>query len=142
MQLSDYHAYLACFNNRDYNGVLSYFTEDAEIVFAGYCFKGHQAVRDFYAFFHSNVDEQISVTRFVSGDDTVAIEATVRLEGKSDLTQAMMEKKGLGRLVVLRRGQIVDLQQFIHYHLREGKFSKALCSIFDKPVETITSLPK
>lgn len=140
MNRDQFDAYLAAFNRRDYDAVLSQYTQDGEIVFAGYAFKGHQAVRDFYAFFHAHVDERINVQRFVADDHTVVLEATVRLEGKSALTSGMLEAKGLGNLFQLEKGQVVEVPQFIHYHLRDGKFAKALCAIFDVPQKTITAL--
>jgi hypothetical protein len=140
MQREDYDAYLSCFNARDYEGVLSYFTDDCEVVFAGYCFKGHRAVRDFYAFFHRHVDERITVNRFLADDETIALEVVVRLEGKGGLTPEMLEKMGLSRLFVLEKGQVLEVPQFIHYHLQAGKFAKALCAVFDPPAETITRM--
>lgn len=140
MNEAQYRAYLGLFNARDYDGVLAHFVPDCEVVFAGYGFRGHDVVREFYAFFHDHVDEQISLTRFHGGTETVALEAVVRLEGKKDLTAEMLDEKGLGRLFALARGQVIEVPQFIHYHMRDGKFAKALCAIFEPGRDIVTKL--
>jgi hypothetical protein len=140
MNLEQYRAYLDLFNARDYDGVLSYFHDDAEILFAGYALHGHQAVRDFYAFFHEHVDETISLSRFLSADDIVVLEATVRLEAKHDLTAEMLAEKGLERIVALKRGNVVEMQQFIHYHMVDGRFSRAICAVLEPVREVVTGL--
>jgi ketosteroid isomerase-like protein len=126
----DYENYLRLFNARDYDGVLDHFTEDAEVEFAGFAFQGRQVVKDFYAFFHDLVDERITLHRFLSDEHTVALEADVRLEAKADLTEDLLEARGLKGLFTLQKGQVLEVPQFIHYHLRDGKFAKALCAVF------------
>jgi hypothetical protein len=139
MDRADYENYLALFNSRDYDAVLEHFTDDCEVVFAGYCFKGKQPVRDFYAFFHAHTKETITLQHFLAGEDMVALEAVVRLEGIEDMTPKMLEERGLSRLVGLPSGGSIELPQFIHYHLENGKFKKALCSIFEPPTDFISS---
>lgn len=141
MNLEQYCAYLELFNARDYDGVLSHLHHDAEIVFAGMALRGHQAVRDFYAFFHAHVDETISLNRFLGNDDMVALEGTVRLEARRDLTAEMLAAKGLERLVALKQGDVVEMRQFIHYHLTEGRFSGAECAVLEPVGKVITSVP-
>lgn len=142
MQREAYDAYLACFHSRDYGRVLEHFTDDCEVDFAGYRFKGHNAIGDFYAFFHEYVDERILVTRFVSDGRTIALEANVRLEGIGELTAELLASKGFDRLVTLGKEQIVELPQIIHYHLRDGKFDKVFCTIVELPMKTISAVGK
>lgn len=140
MTREDYEDYLRLFNARDYDAVLDHFTEDAEVEFAGFAFKGQQVVKDFYAFFHEIVDERITLHRFMSDGDTVALEADVRLEAKADLSETVLEARGLKGLFVLEKGQVLEVPQFIHYHMRNGKFAKALCAVFTPRHTTYTSL--
>ena len=141
MDRAAYENYLSLFNSKNYDAVLDHFADDCEVVFAGYCFKGKQPVRDFYAFFHAHTKETIALERFHGGDETVALEAVVRLEGIIDITPEMLAERGLDRLVGLPAGQVVELPQFIHYHMENGKFKRALCSIFQPPSDIITSFP-
>ena len=133
MNRERYDEYLNRFNARDYQGVLEYFTDDLEVSFAGYALKTKQEVLDFYAFLHTYINEQIRITRFVSNEDTIAMEAIVRLEGIKTLSPETLAEKGFERLVGLEPGQVVEIPQFIHYHLKDGKFTHALCAIYQTP---------
>ena len=140
MTREEYENYLRLFNARDYDGVLDHFTDDAEVEFAGFAFKGREVVKQFYAFFHAYVDERIELHRFLSDEHTVALEATVRLEAKADLTEEMLRERGLAGLFTLRKGQVLEVPQFIHYHLQDGKFARAMCAVFTPSHTTYTSL--
>jgi len=139
MDLDGYERYLSLFNSKDYDGVLNHFTEDCEVDFAGYSFRGKNAVRDFYGFFHQKVREQIQVTRFLGDEDTIAIEVIVRLEGLKPFGAGELAERGLENLVPLEPGQVVELPQFIHYHLRGGKFQRAICLINSPPAKIVTA---
>jgi hypothetical protein len=134
MNRSDYERYLTLFNAHDYDGVLDHFAERFELVFAGYVFRTKDEVRRLYAFLHSYVDEQVTVHSFVSDERMAALEADVRLEGIRDMTPELMEEQGLERIATLKRGQIVTIPQFIHYHFdADGKIARALCAVFEPP---------
>ncbi len=133
MDRRDYDAYLERFNARDYEGVLAFYGDDIEISFAGYSFRTKAQVRDFYAFFHQYVREEIEITRFVSDEATIAMEATVRLTGLKPLTREVLAEHGLERLVGPPPGETIEIPQFIHYHLKDGKLAKALCAVFEPP---------
>jgi hypothetical protein len=129
MDRSLYDRYLAAFNARDYDAVLAFYAESFELTFAGYRFTHKAEVKAFYAFFHAYVDESITVTAFVSDARMVALEAVVRLVGRRELNAATLAAAGFGGLVPLAVGQVVELPQFIHYHLREGKIVRAACAV-------------
>jgi len=129
MNRDQYDAYLAFFNGRNYDGVVSHFNLDAIVAFADVRLQGHDAIRRFYGFFHDYVSEQIRVDRFLGDDESVMLEATVRIEAKKDLTQEILLQEGYPSLVPLSKGQVVEIPQFIHYHLKGGKFSTALCAM-------------
>lgn len=134
MDRTAYDRYLAAFNARDYETVLSHFAEDGafEVVFAGYAFRTREAVRAFYRLLHAHVDERITVHRYLSDDAMVAMEAEVRLEGIADLTSERLAAEGLSRIHPIAAGQVITLPQFIHYHLNgEGKIVRALCAVFE-----------
>ncbi|MCC7461603.1 MAG: nuclear transport factor 2 family protein [Gammaproteobacteria bacterium] len=141
MTRDEYERYLRLFNAKDYDAVFDHFTDDCEIVFAGYCFKGKQTIRKFYTFFHAHTKESITLQRFLSEGSTVALEAIVRLEGLETVTPEMLAKRGLGRLAALPKGAVFEIPQFIHYHLENGKFKRALCAIFEPGRDVIADLP-
>ena len=123
--------YLEKFNARDYEFILAHYADQFELRFAGYVLRSKQDVLGFYRFFHQYVRETIRVDAFVASDDMIAIEAVVRLEGLRAMPKEAATAAGFERIIAPPVGQIVELPQFIHYHLRDGKFVKALCVIAD-----------
>jgi hypothetical protein len=128
---ADFDRYLDRFNARDYDFILCHYAEQFELRFAGYVLRSKQQVRDFYRFFHDYVRESIRVDAFVASDDMIAIEAVVRLEGLRTMPKEAASAAGFERIIAPAVGQVVELPQFIHYHLRDGKFVKVLCVIAD-----------
>ena len=129
MDRRHYDRYLAAFNARDYDGVLSFWAEPFELSFAGYRFTRKAEVKAFYAFFHAYVDESITVNAYVSDERMVAMEVVVRLAGRRTLDAATLAAAGFERLVPLAEGQVVEIPQFIHYHLQDGKIVRAACAV-------------
>lgn len=129
-----YERYLKLFNDRRYEEFLAYYHDDLSLVFAGYEFNSKAAVKGFYRFFHTYVKEHIELTAFVGDAGMVAIEARVRLEAIKALNKETLSQQGLDNIIALRKGQVIEIPQFIHYHLREGRFHKVLCSVFQPPV--------
>lgn len=129
MNRKAYEDYLTKFNARDYEGVLACFAEDFEIRFAGYTFRGRQDFMRFYGFFHEYVNESIRLDAIACSDELLAIEGCVRLEAKRDLTPEILAAQGLERIFPLRAGQVVEIDQFIHYRMESGKFVKVVCVV-------------
>ncbi len=129
MNRQAYDHYLACFNARDYDGVLAHYAEDFLLEFAGYRFTRKDPVRRFYAFLHAYLNEQITVTAYVADAQMVALEGVVRLEALRDLTPETLAAEGYGRLVPMTAGQVVEIPQYIHYHLHDGLIVKAGCAL-------------
>lgn len=135
MNRRQYDRYLELFHARDYDGLLDFFGPDPEVIFAGYALRGRAAIKDFYAFLHQYVQETVAVDRFMSDEHTLVLEARVRLEGLRDLTPEILKAHGYDRLASLRQGDVVEIPQFIHYHLQDGKFITARCAVFEAPRE-------
>ena len=129
MDRKAYDRYLALFNARDYDGVLAHYADEFVLEFAGYRFTTKAQVREFYAFLHQYVNEQIRVTAYVSDAHMVALEGTVRLEGLKDLTPERLAAQNYARLAPLRAGQVVEIPQYIHYHLHNGLIIRAGCAL-------------
>lgn len=129
MNRSTYERYLAMFNARDYEGVLGFYADRFELEFAGYRFTTREQVLKFYRFLHAYLDERITVHAFIGDDQMVAIEATVRLEGKEELTPEALDAAGYGRLVPIKPGQVIEITQYIHYHLQDGRIVRAGCAL-------------
>jgi SnoaL-like domain len=133
MDRAAYDRYVERFNARDYDAVLAHFADAFELVFAGHVFRTKDEVRRFYEFLHRHLIETITVQAFVSNESMVAMEADVRLEGLEDITPEALVEQGLEGLVPLRKGEVIIIPQFIHYHLSDGKIVRALCAVFEPP---------
>lgn len=131
MNRQSYDAYLARFNSRDYHGVLEFYAPSFEVKFAGIALRTPEELLRFYGFLHQYVNETISVDEFVSDDRLLVLEARVRIEGVKDLSADALRQAGYEGLVPIRAGQVVEIPQFIHYHLVNGKFVKAVCAVID-----------
>lgn len=133
MKREAYERYLELFNAKDYDGVLSHFAPEFEIVFAGHVFRTPDQVRRFYAFMHAHVEERIDLKAFISNDDMIALEADVWLKGLKPVSPEDAARAGVAGLLLPAPGQEIVIPQFIHYHLKNGKFAKALCAVFQPP---------
>lgn len=133
MNRATYDDYLAKFNARDYEGVLAYYADRFEITFGGYTLRTRDQVRTFYGFLHRQLDESITIDHFISNDTFIAMEARVRLEGVRQSTPDELRSWGYDKLLLPPPGQIIEIPQLIHYHLHDGKITKALCAVVDMP---------
>ena len=129
MNRADYEQYLACFNARDYDGVLRFWAPRFEASFAGVVLRDGADLRRFYAFLHSYLDERISVLDFVGDEQVVALRALVRVEGKRELTREALVAAGYGGLHPIQPGQVIEMQQLIMYRLEGGRFGKVYCGL-------------
>lgn len=130
MKREAYERYLELFNAKDYDAVLSHFAPEFELVFAGHVFRTADEVRRFYAFLHAHVEERIDLKAFLSNDDMIALEVDVRLRGLKPASVEDAARAGAAGLPLPAPGQEIVIPQFIHYHLKNGKFAKALCAVF------------
>jgi hypothetical protein len=133
MNRQTYEDYLSRFNARDYDGVLAYYADQFEITFGGYTLRTRDQVRSFYGFLHRQLTESITVDRFISDNTFIAMEARVRLEGVRQPTPDELHAWGYDKLMLPPPGQIIEIPQLIHYHLENGKITKALCAVVDMP---------
>jgi len=130
MTRDEFDVYLKKFNARDYNGFLDYFADDNEfeLVHVGGSFKTRESILKFYDFLHAYIKESVIIDRFVSDENNVVLEATVRIEGVKDLSAETVAASDWPKLNPLAVGQVVEIPQFIHYHLENGKFVKVVCA--------------
>ena len=128
MTREEFDAYLQKFNSRDYDGFLDYFADEFEMIHVGGSFKTREAVMKFYDFLHAYIKESVIVDRFVSDDYTIALEARVQIQGEKELSPAAVAASDWPKLNPLAVGQIVEIPQFIHYHLENGKIVKVVCA--------------
>ena len=114
MTRADYERYVAAFNARDYDTLFSFFAEDV-VLDAGGVMRGKQVIRDFYRFFHEHVRETVTLLHFYPDDQAAMADVMIRFEGLKDLTQDMLDARGIGHMTPVPKGGSVDIEFFIQY---------------------------
>ena len=121
--------YVRRFNARDYEGVLEYWAKIFTVSFAGYTFHNREEFIDkFYReFFHQYVNESLHIDQFISNENLLIIEARVRIQTKKELTREAAVAAGYGNLRTPPLGKTLEIPEFIHYHVADGKFISVVC---------------
>jgi len=129
MERADYDRYTAAFNARDYDAVFDFYADNPRLAFFGVEIASREDLKRFYGFLHQYVRETVTVERFAASDELAAVEGIVRVEGIRDLDAATLEANGYGQLFPIRVGEVQEMRQYIHYHLRGGKITSVGCAI-------------
>jgi len=129
MTREDYERYAAAFNARDYDGVFDFYAENPRMAFFGVEITTRDELRAFYGFLHRFVRETIAIERFAASDELAAVEATVRIEGIADLTREILDANGMHQFFPIRAGEVQEMRQYIHYHLKDGKIASVGCAL-------------
>jgi len=129
MTREDYDCYAEAFNARDYDAVFDFYVDDPDICFFGVEIRTREQLRDFYTFLHTYVRETVTVEKFASSDELVALEGIIRVEGIKDLTREELDARGLDQFFPIKAGDVQEMRQYIHYHMRDGKIASVGCAI-------------
>ena len=129
MTREDYERYVRAFNARDYDAVFDFYAENPRLAFFGVEIRTREELRAFYSFLHAHVVETVTVERFASSDELAAMEGTVRVEAIADLTREALDARGLEQFHPLVKGEVQEMRQYIHYHLKAGKIESVGCAI-------------
>ncbi|KAF0186489.1 MAG: nuclear transport factor 2 family protein [Hyphomonadaceae bacterium] len=129
MDRAAYEHYVHCFNARDYDAIFDFYADNPDISFFGVTIRSREALKSFYGFLHRYVRETVRIERFASSDELVAVEGVVRVEGIRDLDQKTLDENKMGGLFPISAGQVQEMRQYIHYHLKDGKFASVGCAV-------------
>lgn len=129
MTREDYERYVTAFNARDYDAVFDFYAENPRMAFFGIEITTRQQLKDFYGFLHRFVKETVSVERFAGSDEMAAVEGIVRVEGIADLTHEILQENGMAQFHPIRTGEVQEMRQYIHYHLKDGKIESVGCAL-------------
>jgi hypothetical protein len=125
----DYERYAPAFNARDYDTVFDFYAENPRMAFFGIEITTRQQLRAFYTFLHRFVRETIAIERFASSDELAAVEGVIRIEGIENLTREMLDANGMQQFVPIAKGEVQEMRQYIHYHLKDGKIQSVGCAL-------------
>lgn len=129
MTREDYDRYVRAFNARDYDAVFDFYVDDPCIAFFGVEIRTRTDLKRFYGFLHRYVRETITIERFASSADLAAVEGVVRVEGIEDLDAERLAANGMPGLFPIAKGEVQEMRQYIHYHLRDGRIESVGCAI-------------
>ena len=129
MTREDYQRYAAAFNARDYDTVFDFYAENPRMAFFGVEITTREQLRAFYSFLHRYVRETIAIERFASSDELAAVEGLIRIEGIADLTREVLDAHGMQQFFPIRAGEVQEMRQYIHYHLKSGKIESVGCAL-------------
>ena len=129
MTREDYDRYVAAFNARDYDAVFDFYAERPEMAFFGIEITSREQLKDFYGFMHRYVEETVTVERFAGSEELAAVEAIVRIEATDDLTREVLDARGMQQFFPIAKGEVQEMRQYIHYHLRDGKIASVGCAL-------------
>jgi hypothetical protein len=125
----DYDRYANAFNARDYDTVFDFYSENPRMAFFGIEITTRDQLKQFYGFLHRFVKETVTVERFAGSDELAAVEAVVRIEGIEDLTPEILAANGMEQFFPIAKGDVQELRQYIHYHLKDGKIDSVGCTL-------------
>lgn len=130
MDRAVYQRYADAFNRRDYDMVYDFYLDDVIIEFFGVSLPDRAAFKRFYTFLHAHFIETLTIVKYASSDELVALEGIIRVEATRDLTAAALEEQGLPTLFAIQKGAVLEMPQYIHYHLDpSGKITSVGCAL-------------
>jgi len=129
MTREDYERYAAAFNARDYDAVFDFYAENPRMAFFGVEITTRDQLKEFYGFLHTYVKETVTIERFAGSSELAAVEGIVRVEGIADLTQEILDSRNLSQFFPIRIGDVQEMRQYIHYHLKDGKIESVGCAL-------------
>ena len=129
MTREDYDRYVAAFNAREYDAVFDFYADNPRLAFFGIEITTRDQLKAFYGFMHRYVKETVTVERFAGSDELAAVEAIVRIAATDDLTREVLDARGMEQFFPIAKGEVQEMRQYIHYHLRDGKIASVGCAL-------------
>ncbi|HSI56142.1 MAG TPA: nuclear transport factor 2 family protein [Ideonella sp.] len=130
MDRTAYEHYLSLFNARNYEAVLEHFVPDFEIrVTDQIRLRGREQMLSFYSFLHEHLVEFIKLDNFAASDTLTAVEARVCLRCTKAITAQALAARGLKGMFAMEAGQELEVPQYLHYHLKDGKITDVVCVV-------------
>lgn len=126
---ADYQRYAEAFNARDYDAVFDFYDDNPRMAFFGIEITTREQLKAFYSFLHAYVVETIRVERIAVSEDLCALEGMIRIEATADLTREVLDANGMQAFFPIAKGEVQEMRQYIHYHLKNGKIASVGCTL-------------
>ena len=131
MTREDYDRYIAAFNARDYDAVFDFYAGTAAHgLFRGRNHHALQQLRDFYGFLHQYVKRNRD-GRNASPEATNwrRWKGSCGSKASRDLTREVLDARGMQQFFPIAKGDVQEMRQYIHYHLKDGKIASVGCAL-------------
>lgn len=115
MNRADYDEYIRRFNAEDATAFDDYIAPDMRMQNGTLVFHGAQGMKDHYAKIWGTLRETLHVERFVSDEETLAVQMWTHFEALVDTDDSIFGP--------LRRGECLDYRGVIMYAVADGKFT-------------------
>jgi hypothetical protein len=115
MTKDDFHRYLAYFNNKMYDKLPPFYSDDVVLELPNFSLETPLAIVDFYADFHTYVREFVEANYLVVDEGGIAVEMYSEFECMRDYPNEKLP---------FRKGEIRRLLNFVHYDLADGRFKR------------------
>jgi len=132
MTREEFQVYLDCFNRKDFDGILSYFSDKCVLHYMTEwgpgkpvydSLNGKQGFRDSYGWVYENFEEKLRLGAYMSTEDSIFIELYTSFTAKKDVTF---------RAGTLKKGETFYCNQYVDYDLDEnGKYIRIRIAQFD-----------
>ena len=134
MNRNDYQHYLDSFNGRDYDKVLAFWAPQFVVTVQGeVLFDSPERLKQVYTFLHDHITEEIFVQHYLADGDKVFLEAIVRITANKTITAEALAAQNIRGIMPIEAGVAIDIPQFIHYHLENGRFKTGTCLVSGVP---------
>ena len=115
MKREAFEDYIRRFNERDTTAFEDYLSPSVRVRNGTLEFTGIQGMKDHYALVWETFRETLRVERFVSDEDTVAIQMHAHFDALADDDDSLFGP--------VREGETFDFRGLIMYRLEDGKFA-------------------
>ena len=115
LTLDDFMVYIDRFNANDPT-FIEFYHPDVVLELGAEQIRGNEGIGAFYANVKKYISEQLEVTQYISDENGIAVELPTRFECIADWEDSFWG-------VPLQRGQVMRIVSFVHYEVRDRKFS-------------------
>jgi hypothetical protein len=125
----DLEAYVGHFNAKRYDQQIAYYHPEVLYKVGSIALTSPEAIKDFYADFHTYSKEHVAIADFAMTGDKVAVSLPSVFEPFRDY-----EKNGLG----FKAGTKVEIVSFAFYYLKDGKIWRIRVARYNGPFSDFT----
>lgn len=118
MTRADYERYVSLFNSNDWR-FLEYYHPEVVFELGGQRFEGPEGIRSLYTPVKEHIRETVSITRFVSDADGVAVIIPTTFECIKDWQDSFWNRP-------LKKGEVLRIVSWGFYEVQDGKFRSIL----------------